>query len=48
MLLDGSESGMVRFKGGKCDMRWFTLGEELSGDLSRNDYTKPILIQPCE
>lgn len=37
ILLDCSESGMVPFKGGKCDMRRFTLGKNLRVDLSHNN-----------
>ena len=48
MLLDGSESGIVWFTGGKCDMRWFKLGAEPKGDLSRNNRMEPIMTQPCQ
>ena len=43
MLLDGSESGMVPLTGGKCDMRWSALGEELKEDSSRKQRMEPIL-----
>ena len=48
MLPNCSESGMVPYKGSKCDMRRFTIGEELRVDLSHNNGMEPVLKQPCQ
>ena len=43
VLVDGLGCGMICFKRGKCDMRWFTLGEELIRDLSHSKRMEGIL-----